>query len=300
MKKGNISAKIVADSVSAVTNQRITTFELEYPRFIHAEVMTHRQFSRNSASSRAIPISTVIENIENNLAMPEHWGKNKSGMQANEEINELVDGHLKELYWTSAAAAAIEFAENFAKAGYHKQLVNRLLEPFQMIKVLVTSTNFDNFYNLRIHEDAQPEIRILAEKMYEAQSKSVPNQLNVGDWHLPYYNDAGCWKADVNFAENLDDAIMISCSCAAQISYRKNDQSLEKAKKIYNMLIESEPVHASAFEHAATPIDYTDRLLKGVTHVSLVSDEFCSGNFTNWIQYRQLIPHNYCDDYQPE
>lgn len=308
-----IKAKIIADSKSAHTEQRITTFELEYPRFIHSEIMTHRQFSRNTSSSRAIPIDKMIEQVQTNPAIPIHWGLNQSGMQAEEELS-YIQKELANSLWVKAKNNAVAVAKEMKELGLHKQIVNRVLEPFQMMKTLVTATSFDNFFNLRCHKDAQPEIKQLADLMYQAMQESEPESLKAGEWHTPYVQhtrgedgtlwyfttrekydiDDGIW---VNTTEYLDQdqAIKISCSCTAQISYRKNDTSIEKAIKIYDKLIGSEPKHASAFEHCATPIDPSqeDEIKEhsGITHWLSNSNGFtaCSGNFKNWVQYRQLI-----------
>lgn len=307
-----IKATIIADSISAHTNQRITTFELEYPRFIHSELMTHRQFSRNASSSRAIPINKMIEQVQSNPAYPIHWGLNQSGMQAKDEQADVLECIQA---WNNALDNAVEHAKKLQSLGLHKQIVNRVLEPFQMMKTLVTATNFDNFFNLRCHKDAQPEIRELADKMYQAMQESEPELLYAGEWHTPYvHHDRDEQGNLLYFVYNTDtsgtetngyqyyqfltreEAIKISCSCSAQVSYRKNDTSIEKALAIYDKLVNSEPVHASAFEHCATPIDI-EQTEKGITHFT-IDDVPCSGNFTNWVQYRQLIPSHSCREYK--
>lgn len=317
-----IKATIIADSVSAHTNQRITTFELEYPRFIHSELMTHRQFSRNASSSRAIPIDKMIEQVQNNSAMPIHWGANQSGMQAEKELS-YIQKELANSLWVKAKNNAVSVATEMKKIGLHKQVVNRVLEPFQMMKTLVTATNFDNFFNLRCHKDAQPEIKQLADLMYQAMQKSTPEVLQAGEWHTPYVHhtrnkdgslcyfitgeeydiDDGIWVKTTDYLDQ-DQAIKISCSCSAQVSYRKNDTSIEKALAIYDKLVNSEPVHASAFEHCATPINPSEEEEvdehNGITHWSYEKVGFVphSGNFTNWVQYRQLIPNHDCKEYK--
>ena len=322
----NISAKIVADSVSSVNGKRITTFELEYPRFVHSEFMTHRMVSKNAASSRAIPVAAAIQNIRENTAMPVHWGKNQPGMQANEECNEKVrtytsicDGKdifaSREEAWLDAMDSAVSWAEEFAAAGYHKQIVNRITEPFQMIKVVATATEWDNFFWLRKHADAQPEIRVLAEKMWEALQDSVPVKLYPGDWHTPYY-ESGYWT-DKNGESGVDDvgntwevALKVSSSMCAQVSYRKADDTLEKALMVYDRLVASKPVHASPFEHQAAPMAYPNsrdvhifdmgtypEIEDGVTSERICDGNFSSGNFYGWIQHRQLIKDNACWNY---
>lgn len=281
-----ITAKVIAHSVSSV-GKHIITYELEYPRFIHSEFMTHRVFSRNAASSRAIPIQKMIEMVQDNPAEPVHWGKNQSGMQAAEE---LVDAPLwySKKEWLGASRDATSRADSLRVLGAHKQIVNRLLEPFQMIKVVMTTTCLANFMWLRNHDDAQPEIRVLAEKMFEALKLSTPVELKQGDWHTPYFR-SGYWKTDDNDGYSLDDALKISASCCAQVSYRKNDDSVEKARSVYARLVESEPVHASPLEHQATPL--LDASQRGLTHFG-TDNSLWSNNLKGWVQHRSLVANN--------
>lgn len=162
-----IKASVIADSAHPETGTRITTFELVYPRFIHSEFMTHRVFNRNASSSRAIPTTKFIEQVRNEPVMPSHWGKNQKGMQAEEELNpmEIADAAFA---WQQAATSAAIYAEILRRGQVHKQIVNRILEPFTHIRVVVTSTSWANFYGLRDHKDAQPEIRELAQAMRKA------------------------------------------------------------------------------------------------------------------------------------
>ena len=152
-----ISAKIVCDSVSP-QGHRLTTFELRYPKFIHGEVMTHRVFSRNASSRRAIPTAKYLEEVRSGAlrAKPEFWGKNQKGMQAAEELTGYELNQAK-FAWDEAALGAALIAERLAKLGAHKQIVNRILEPFLHINVVVTATEYMNFFGLRLDKDAQPE-----------------------------------------------------------------------------------------------------------------------------------------------
>lgn len=313
--KVGIAASIIAHSKSAVNGKEIITYELIYPRYIHAEFLTHRLFSRNSASSRAIPVSRMIELIKEKPATFVHWGKNQAGMQAKEENHTLVKyvefpGKTREVTreeaWETAAGAATFWAERLNEAGYHKQIVNRLLEPFQMMKVVVTATEWDNFFHLRNHADAQPEIAELAKVMLEAKKQSVPVVLEPGEYHTPYVNFDVISRG--YFLNNADgeqtwltpeDAIKISCSCCAQVSYRKLDDSLEKALAIYDRLVTSEPVHASALEHCATPMDLPEardpinECYDGATHIDRKGNVW-SGNFQSWTQFRQTLTNHTC------
>lgn len=272
-----ITAKVIQDSLSNYSNVRIVTMELEYPRFIHSEFMTHRVFSRNAASSRAIPIDKMIKQVMDNPAHPVHWGANQAGMQAGEEVEDLVEAKNA---WQMAASRAVGSAMRLREAGLHKQIVNRVLEPFQTIKTVVTATEWDNFFELRNHKDAQPEIQALAHKMKEAMDGSQPFLLFDGEWHVPYVGRDD-FNGKIHYYSNgeyvsEEDALMISASCCAQVSYRLLDDSLEKAKDIYARLIESRPIHASPFEHQA-------RASK------LVLEDEMSGNLRGFLQYRKTL-----------
>lgn len=324
--KSNISAEIVADSRSAVDGTRITTFVIEYPRFILSELNTHRMFSRNSASSRAIPIAKVIENVQANCAMPVAWGANQAGMQAEKECDNTVkvwNGYeacweymVAPDAWQEASFQAIKYAGALSDAGYHKQIANRLLEPFQMMRTIVTSTDYENFFHLRCHKDADPTIQELARCMKEAYQESELSgkvqTLQVGQWHTPFVDHWGDDDGGMMYGLRVDkdnfhypilwlteeEALKVSSSCCAQVSFRKLDTSLEKAISIYDKLVNSKPVHASALEHCASPIDvnYSSSVwsmldIDGVTHMDK-EENYYSGNFKSFIQYRQLIKDN--------
>ena len=240
-----ISAKVIKDSVNLHGN-RITTMEIEAHRMIWAEFMTHRAFSRNASSSRAIPVEQVIKRVREAPAMPVFWGKNQPGMQA---VVELLGPELEAAkdVWIKAALAAAAASEELVKLGVHKQIANRPTEPYTFIKAVVTATDWDNFWSLRCHQDAQPEIHALATLMHEAYTESTPHGLSHGEWHLPYIDET-----DIEMqGYTTEEKIAISVSACAQVSYRKNDLSLEKAIKIFNMLLKAEVPHASPFEHVA-------------------------------------------------
>ena len=308
-RKTNITAKVIADSISE-QGDRITTLEIEYPRFIHSEFMTHRALSKNSSSSRAIPIHKMLEQIESNMSLPLYWGKNKSGMQADEEVSK-VDAVKSMLSWKQSYNHVKERVLEMVDVGLHKQVPNRLTEPFQMMKVVVTGTDLDNFFNLRIDKDAQPEICMLAYKIYKAMEESKPYQLKQGEWHLPYVNIGWNIKGDIAYFNDgfdvisLEDAIKISAASCAAVSYRTDSMTLEKADKIFDMLINAEVIHASPFEHLATPISKridgtgiervnclgANTWQEGVTHMRK-DGKLCSGNLTGWVSYRHKLPNN--------
>lgn len=288
-----ISAKILAYSRDH-KGRYIVSWELEYPRFIHGEFMTHRLFSRNAASSRAIPVKSMIEAVRLSPAKPIHWGKNQPGMQAHEELEEYEMAQAMRL-WDEAAYEAALSAGAMDLVGAHKQIVNRLLEPFQTMKTVMTATCMDNFFWLRNHEDAQPEIKELARLMWEALQGENAVLLQPGDWHVPYFG-AGYWLKDCGIP--LEDALAISASCCAQVSYRKLDDTLEKAHIVFQRLVESKPVHASPFEHQATPMRRKpDFRNKGVTHKDRHGN-YWSGNFIGFIQHRQLLDDHTCWSYR--
>lgn len=258
-----ISAKILKDSVSP-DGSRLTTFELEYPRYILSELNTHRVFSRNTASSRAIPLDRMIENILETDNVP-IWTENKSGMQGDiiRDQNKLKEC---ESIWRAARLDAIKYARQLAQIGVHKQNFNRLLEPFQTVKTILSGTNFDNFFKLRIHKDAMPEIRELATLMKQELDNSEPELLDYGEWHMPYISDDDIKELGIYNCKR------ISVSCCAQVSYRKLNATPEKALEIYCKLIQGDIIHGSAFEHVATPCN-----------------EPCKGNFKGWRQFRHDI-----------
>lgn len=286
------SVKIIADSINKF-GQRITTFELEYPRLVHSEILTHRLLSRNSASSRAVPTVSVLDSIAKRIAMPVFWGKNQKGMQSYQELDSLQKSASKAL-WVEAAKQATSLSKIMQETGLHKQVANRITEPFTYMKVIVTATDFENFFWLRTHHAADPTIKQLASMMQEAYNKNKPELLHEGEWHLPYVDKRLIRDGDLT----IEDALMLSVSSCCQVSYRKQDQSLEKAKKIWDMLNIAdtvEPEHSSPTEHQARcfnqskpAVMYPHLWPVGVTHVDRNLDMH-SGNLKGWLQYRHIL-----------
>ena len=297
-----IRARIVEDSTGGPAGNRITTFELRYPRFIHSELMTHRMFSRNASSSRAVPVKKFIAQIQTQPAMPVHWGINKAGMQANSEFEIGDAGEWNPEYeWRQSAKSAVAHALNMTDIGnIHKQVSNRLLEPFQFMNTVVTATEYYNWFALRDHKDAQPEIRELAILMRECMEENSPTFINVGEYHLPY--------VDINDFIDVDVALKCSASRCARVSYLNHDNSqpsVEKDIELYNMLAvrpyddgnghvlaDNDPIHLSPLEHQATPMKIHMGCVDwdtGTTHMDIKTDELWSGNFKGYIQYRQTI-----------
>lgn len=232
-----ISAKVLSDSL--YNGSRCVTMELEFPRCILSQFNTHRVFSRNTASSRAIPISTTIKLIETNPFIPT-WTGNQAGMVGTE-----VDKETKvkaDKVWLQAKNIMVELAKILSDLGIHKQNANRLLEPFSYVKTIVTSTEWDNFFNLRLANDAQPEIQELAQRMEEAMANSIPVILSEDMAHTPYFNGGHSKIDDV-------DSILGSAACCAQVSYRKLNTEPEALDRIVTRLIGNGHIHASPFEH---------------------------------------------------
>lgn len=259
-----IKAQIIADSIGK-HGSRLTTYLLEYPRFIHSELMTHRQFSRNAASSRAIPVSKMIKRIRAECAKPIHWGKNQTGMQAACEVSDDVRKKCDEL-WIKSSEAAIYYASQFDDLGVHKQAANRILEPYCHMQTLVSATEYGNFFGLRCHKDADPNFQVLADKMLKLYIEHVPRKVNVGDWHLPF-------KGDVSVS-SLKDIVRIVTARAARTSYFNFDGTVDHDKDyaLHDALRDSG--HWSPFEHCA-------QCSNGLEW---------SGNFRGWEQYRKTFP----------
>lgn len=291
--KTNYSVKIIAHSLSP-SGIPIVTFEIEYPRFIHSELMTHRMLAKNAASSRAIPIHTMHEHIMSNTAQPLYWGANQKGMTAAKEIEDIPAAIR---IWIRARDYAIACARRLAKMDTHKQTANRLVEPYVVMKTVISGTEWANFFHLRDHEAAQPEFRYLAMLMHAAVHNSIPKALNYGEWHMPYV----VWVRDEfgkqQFVDekgnniSVEDAKIVSSACCAQVSYRKLDDTMETCQRVFDRLIKTNPVHASPVEHQATPIDLESKTcMDGVTHMTK-DGMLWSGPFRGWVQHRKLIPN---------
>lgn len=316
-------ARVIAKSKSAVTGKIITTVEAEFPRPILAEFNTHNAISKNASSSRAVPVPKMLAQVRENPAYLARYGAANKGMQDagthNAYIEYMGDEFGPEGFWNEAAQIAAYFAEMFHEAGYAKQVCNRLIEPFQMMKVVMTATEWNNFFWLRDHAAADPTIEQLAKVIHKAMDETEAVELQPGEWHVPYYN-SGYWKPSMvqtiagngeafsvvvdSFGHSLEHALTISSSCCAQVSFRSLDDTIEKAQGVVAKLNlrgeePDQPVHASPLEHQGTPIIelFDDELFKpmywpeGVTHVDR-DGMLCSGNLKGFIQHRQLVPNH--------
>lgn len=266
--------KVIADSIS-LENVRLTTLQLKYWRGIHSEVMTHRVFSRNASSSRAIPIKRMLADIWSDPAMPIFWGANESGMQANNELQGFKYWLAKKL-WITAGRVACIFSYAMHLIGLHKQIGNRITEPWQHIHVVLSSTEWDNFFELRDHADAQPEIRELALMMHQEMITSAPIERSgppkeTQSWHLPYIS------AQERETFSVRELCAMSTARCARVSYLTHDKKApnwENDIKLHDRLVGSVPIHASPTEHIAYPAK------NGSTYF---------GNFRGWKQYRKQL-----------
>lgn len=268
-------AKIIADSVS-YEDHRLTTFEVTLHRFVLAELNTHRVFSRNSASSRAIPLIKQMRRVTKHLAEPVSMPAEQRGMQGGEEIE---DAERARRFWRSAARDAIFHADSIGAIGVHKSVANRLLEPFMWHTVIISATSYGNFFKQRCSPLAQPEIRLAAEKMRALYRASVPKVLGPGEWHLPYVTE------EDHEAFGGEDLIKISAARSARVSYLTHDGQRDPEKDIalYEKLVGADPMHASPLEHPATPASWN------VNKVRIGEVDFTTpvlGNFVGWKQHR--------------
>jgi hypothetical protein len=268
-----VEAKVIADSISP-DGQRLITVEANIHRYILAELNTHRQFSRSSQSSRAIPVKKMIERVLTDTAVPVEWGKNVSGMQAKETFKNGEAIHA-EAIWRKAAEYAVEQAEKLMQMGIHKQIANRLIEPFMWQRVIITSTEWDNFFNLRAHPDAQPEFREAAYAVRDAIADSKPRSLGYDDWHTPYVTE------EEREELGLETLKMISVARCARVSYLNNDgtRDLEKDLELFVRLDTTDPKHSAPCEHVARPCP---RDFEGNGHRHF-------GNLWGWDQYRHIL-----------
>ena len=286
------------------SRQELMTYYLRYPRFIHSEMMTHKDFSRSASSSRAIPIMKMIKQVWSNPAIPIYWGRNQAGMQAKEELPNLVRNLCINL-WTISGKVMCVFVLVLYWLKLHKQIGNRLLEPWQIIHVTLTTAKLNNFFALRIHKDAQPEIQYLAKLMKSSYTESTPNQLTKFDWHLPWIKEEDIKQASIYLGVNVntealnDLLIKISAARCARSSYANFDgsHSVEKDLETFDKLITTKPVHASPCEHQAYPdtqcyqvlFHNNDEISEGFNW----SNPKKHGNLTGWIQHRKLIKDEY-------
>lgn len=270
--------KVVADSVSS-TGSRLTTLQVCFPRFILAEVNTHRVLSRNFRSSRAVPVEKLIAEVNASPFVPLAFGQNRRGMQATDLLDERQSQRAEDA-WRHAAQLAVQQATELKDLGVHKQLANRVIEPFLYVHGVISATEWDNFFDLRCHADAQPEFQELASLIRDALECHLPTRRPFPEvaptqelaWHLPYVSDYERENYDVEYLRRMSGA-----RCA-WVSYHPFDESEEpnhvKVGRTFDKLT-STPMHASPFEHVAMPAHPHRRGHRG--------------NFAGWTQWRHLL-----------
>lgn len=285
-----ISAEILADSINTA-GQRITSFKLVMPRIVLAEFNTHRAISRNSASSRAIPFKRMVQMVKDNPFIPMKWMKDHKGMQGNEFFEDFILCNILEKNWLKARDAAVEQAEMLAEIGLTKQHVNRLLEAYMYHTVIATATDWENFFALRAHPDAEIHIQDLAYKMLDLYNTNTPKFLSDTEWHIPFgdkfdegrlkelaleWTD-GQYSSIKDLLENDPHVITsmkvaIATARCARVSYMnfegKDDYTADS--KLHDTL--STVGHWSPFEHCAYALS-----------------NIRSGNFNGFIQYRKTF-----------
>jgi thymidylate synthase ThyX len=267
--------KIILDSVSP-NGARLTTLTAKYPRFIHAEMLSHRVFSRNTASSRAIPMAKLRQQAIDDPVIPIHWGKNQPGMQAAEELD-TIGRRRCEYEWLRSRAEAVFTHQRLEEIGLHKQVANRVLEPFLWTTCLISSTTWDNFRTLRHHSDAQPEMQKIACMIGDALDASKPVERSE---HLPYwenededriyhYTSSPSLPTSRELVKTAKTRKQVSAARCARISYLNHEGARDVAKdlELADRLISSR--HWSALEHPATACPGQH------------------GNFRGWKSYRK-------------
>jgi hypothetical protein len=318
-----LEVEIILASVSE-NSPPVWTVRMRYPRIIHGEIMTHRVFNRNARSSRAVPIMTMLVELRSGTAgrtfVPTHWGKNQKGMQASSECNEPVIvpeicGHTagqetdRESLWLWARDVMCDVAEAYHNAGYHKQVANRLTEPFSYIDTLITATDWANFFHLRNHPDAEPHFRDLARLTKQAMDGHVETgkmlYLEEQQWHLPYITEVDREWA-LHQHGNKGQALLrqISSARCARISYRPFDgksASYDAEIERYQQLVGNAAVHASPLEHQCTPdsmgLFEVRKILENGGPDRIISRAYDwenkdkHGSLRGWIQNRKLVPN---------
>lgn len=272
----SFEVKIIADSL-APCGKRLTTVTMKYPRFIHSEIMTHRDRARNAASSRAIPWPKMMEAIANEPVVPLVFGSEQRGMQTGGEID---NPDLAETIWLDARDSAIKAAKKLSELGVHKSICNRLTEPWMWITVVMSATEWNNFFRLRCHPDAEIHFQKIAGMVRDAIAGSKPKAMHAGQWHLPFIDqqlDSFFSTLDLCEETELDSGeILRRCSVArcARVSYLNHDgtRDMRKDLELFDRLVQGSGFgHWSAHEHIA----------------EACSSEVRSGPFIGWRQYRK-------------
>ncbi len=282
-----LRARIELASRNVETGDSLYTFVLRYPRFIHSEVMTHRVFSKNAASSRAIPAKKMRRLVMCDPATPWHIGAAQKGMQAGAPLTGWRYEAARFLYGAARYVSPLLCHYLMEKLGVHKQVGNRLLEPWMWMQTVCSSTEMDNFYGLREHKDAEPHFQELAKEMHQrtrTADRLIDGTFNLNDaldgtivktqslrpghWHTPFAHDGP-----------IKNRLIVSAArCARSSYYLPEDGTMstfDKDQAMYDRLSSSTPIHASPFEHVA--------------RASYTRNPAGSANFRGFIQLRNFI-----------
>lgn len=264
------SARVIADSITEQGN-RLITFEAVCWRPVLAEQNTHCVLSRNSASSRAIPVQKQLDRFYEDFAAPIVWPREQKGMQggSNLEGQDLADA---QTLWADITQHVHTQISDYVnrhpdpETRLHKSMLNRLLEFGLWQKQAISATQWKGYFWQRMHKDAEPHIQAMAKAMYFAAQESTPTLLLPGQWHLPYWAENGGHETDWDDATNLDYDnwldVAKQCSVArcARTSYMTQDgiRDLSEDITLYarltaNRVGDEDPPHASPLEHVATP-----------------------------------------------
>lgn len=271
-----INATVICDSINKVNNKRLVTLQLTYPRYILSEVNTHRILSKNSSSSRACPASKVRNNIRNGMFAPVYWGANQRGMSANTQLTGWRKAIAKGL-WKINGYINTGFHYLLECLGVHKQICNRIVEPWVVTHTVITGTEWDNFFQLRYNKSAQPEFIILAKCIHDAIKASSPRVLENNEPHLPYITN----EDRVN--HTVVDCIKVSVARCCRVSYKNNNSNtlseFDKDVALFERLFKDH--HMSPFEHVGFVCNQ-GRITKDLHHE-------LQRNFRGWYQFRGFI-----------
>lgn len=312
-----ITAEIIQHSKSAYSGDEIITFSLKYGLYVHAEHLRHRAMSFSTKSNRAIPTKRIRREVLANPYVPVKFGANQPGMKANDEVEHK---RLAVALWKLSRYPVVAAHWLGEKAlGGHKEWLNRMLNPWQYVELCCTATELDNFYNLRIHEDAQGDIKEFAQLMRTLQIESSPEILYEGEWHVPFVERKRDSEGILRYYDNIGSEITAEEACkassarCARASYNNHDKTsavLEKDLSLYEKLLNTYPLHASPAEHIATPMKVAAikfgspkvksvMATRGITHVDS-NGHLWSGNLKGFIQYRQTLDNHTCWNYSED
>jgi hypothetical protein len=206
-------------------------------------------------------------------------------MQAYEELSGIRLAIAK-AGWFNLRYAACGVNWLFEKIGLHKQIANRIIEPWMWSTYLITATDWDNLFCLRDHHAAQPELRHVIKLLINAYYNSKPKRLDYDEWHLPFIQQEETYLNSIEYLKK------VSVARCARISYLTHDGKRDTKKDIdlFNRLLDpsgngdpDEPSHMSPFEHVATP----QKEINSMT-----------GNFRGWNQFRKYFPNENRTNYK--